>query len=395
MQRQRTLEIVGTKYVKVNEFLNSKGSNSEQTKRVYGFALSYFQTFLTSEYENKFDIEAILKSLYERQIDVYTLLGKFVAYLRKRQDKFNSNTKLSERSIWLYIAGVRSYLQFHDIDISSGKFQNKVTMPKKHKRRKEPLNSEKIRSILLSCTNTRLRIFLLVIASSGMRANEVLSLRNSDVDFSQSPTRIHIMAENTKTRQERDIYISDEASNELKKCIESKYSSMKAFRKYPDHLLFSKQKLGTGDPHEIYGVLHRQFNKTLSKVEMDKRRDGQGIQRRKITFHTFRDFVKSQVAINTNTDYSEWILGHSGSTYWNVDDEETKKLYQKCMKYLTFLDYSELEATGKNIEANLEQKDQEIRYLKNRDRTNEKSLAALSDKVMNLMKEVQQLKKKN
>lgn len=111
-------------------------------------------------------------------------------------------------------------------------------MPKKHKRKKEPLNAEKIRSILLSCTNTRLRTFLLIVASSGMRANEALSLRNSDVDFSQLPTKVHIIAENTKTKQERDIYISDEATKDLKQFIVSKYSNMEVFSKYPNHLLF-------------------------------------------------------------------------------------------------------------------------------------------------------------
>ena len=34
------------------------------------------------------------------------------------------------------------------------------------------------------------------------------------------------------------------------------------------------------------------------------------------------------------------------------------------MKYLTFLDYTTLEATGKNIEANLQEKDREIAGLK-------------------------------
>jgi integrase len=139
-------------------------------------------------------------------------------------------------------------------------------MPKKHKRKKEPLNAEKIRSILLSCTNTRLRTFLLIIASSGMRTNEALSLRNSDVDFSQFPTRVHIMAENTKTKQERDIYISDEATNDLKQYIVSKYSSMEIFRKYPKHLLFSKLKSREVNSPEIYRSLHRQFTRVLKNV---------------------------------------------------------------------------------------------------------------------------------
>lgn len=365
MQRQRTVELLDKKYVKVAEFLNRKGSNSIQTKRVYGFALSHFQTFLPLEFGNKYNVETILAPLEKRRIDVYGLLDKFVAYLRKRHDKFNSDTKLSEKSIWLYIAGVRSYLQYFDVDISSAKFRNRVTMPKKHKRKKEPLNAEKIRSILLSCTNTRLRTFLLIIASSGMRSNEALSLRNSDVDFSQLPTKVHIMAENTKTKQERDIYISDEATNDLKQFIVSKYSSMEIFRKYPNHLLFSKLKSREVNPPEIYRSLHRQFTRVLKKVEMDRRKDGQGIQRRKITFHTFRDFVKSHIAVATNTDFSEWVLGHSGSTYWNVDDKQTKELYQKCMKYLTFLDYPTVESVGADFESKLQERDKEIDQLKN------------------------------
>jgi hypothetical protein len=36
----------------------------------------------------------------------------------------------------------------------------------------------------------------------------------------------------------------------------------------------------------------------------------------------------------------------------------------KCMKYLTFLDYTTLEARGKSIEANLREKDREIAALK-------------------------------
>ena len=32
----------------------------------------------------------------------------------------------------------------------------------------------------------------------------------------------------------------------------------------------------------------------------------------------------------------------------------------KCMKYMTFLDYTTLEDTGKNIEAKLEEKNSEI-----------------------------------
>jgi hypothetical protein len=45
-------------------------------------------------------------------------------------------------------------------------------------------------------------------------------------------------------------------------------------------------------------------------------------------------------------------LGHNKSPYYTRKEPERREIYaSKCMKYLTFLDYSTLEATGKNIEA--------------------------------------------
>jgi len=362
MTRPRTLQIDETNVLKkVKQFLNSKGRESKKTKDIYGIALYHFQTFLTISDYKQYNIETVLIPIQNKEIDVYYLLDDFVNYLRERQDAYNSNTKLSDGTIRLYIAGVRSYLEYYDTEISSKKFRNKVTIPKKHRRRKQALTAEFIRTILLACNNSRLKVFILVLASSGMRANEALSLRNSDIDFSQSPTKIHIMAEHTKTKQERDVYISDEASKELKKFIESKYAQKDYMN--PNHLVFSIKK-GSADPAIIYRTLHNYFANLLKKVELDKRRRGEGIQRREISFHSFRDFVKSKVAVVTNSDFSEWVLGHSGSTYWNIPEEEIRELYLKCMKYLTFLDYPTVETVGKDFESKLQERDKQIDLMK-------------------------------
>lgn len=65
------------------------------------------------------------------------------------------------------------------------------------------------------------------------------------------------------------------------------------------------------------------------------------------------------------------------------------------MRYLTFLDYTTLEATGKNIEAKLSEKEKEIHLLRQRDSVNTDAIANLSDQVMKLMTEVQELKTRN
>ncbi len=397
MTRSLTLPIEeAVAFAKVNKFLNSKGRNSESTKKSYTIALSHFQFFLKLK-TTQYNIETVLIPLQKKEIDVYELLDDFIEYLRNRIDVYNANTKLSEKTRAFYIAGVKSYLEYFDVEISSKKLRNKVTMPKILRRKKETLNQKKIRTMLLACNNDRLKVFILVLASSGTRAMETLSIRNRDIDFEHgSPTRLHIIAENTKTGQERDVYISDEAFRELKKFVERKYNdeleNIKS--RYPNDLVFSSWKTDIIQPSGIYGVLHKQFANLLNKIEMAQRKDGQGIQRRKISFHLFRDYVKTTVSKHTTKDFSEWVLGHKGSTYWNVDveDSETKELYLKCMKYLTFLDYEMVETVGVDFESKLVENNQEwtilldnvYRNMEKIEKSKDKEIASLREEVSKL-----------
>jgi hypothetical protein len=179
--------------------------------------------------------------------------------------------------------------------------------------------------------------------------------------------------EYSKTKTARDIYISDEATQYLKQWINWKYNNE------------------TRVPTTVYVKVLTEFEKLLSIVGLDERKDGKQ-RRRKITLHSFRRFVKTVISDQTNTDYSEWFLGDK-SPYYTKKEAERREIYAtKCMKYLTFLDYTTLEATGKNIDAKLSEKEKEIQLLRQRDSVN--TDANLSDQVMKLMTEVQELKKK-
>ena len=107
---------------KVNKFLSSKARNSESTKKSYSIALSHFQFFLKNKTSN--NIETILTSLEKKETNVYDLLDDFIDYLGNRIDTYNGNTKLSQKTIAFYIAGVKSYLEFFDVEISSKKLRN-------------------------------------------------------------------------------------------------------------------------------------------------------------------------------------------------------------------------------------------------------------------------------
>ena len=60
-----------------------------------------------------------------------------------------------------------------------------------------------------------------------MRTSEALAIRIKDLDFSTSPTKVHIRKEYAKTRVARDVYISDEATKYLKQLIDFKYRDRK------------------------------------------------------------------------------------------------------------------------------------------------------------------------
>jgi integrase len=284
-------------------------------------------------------------------------------------------------------------LAYYDIDIIPSKFRRKVKMPKIYREDEEAIDVSDIRKILLSCNNRRLKTYLLILASGGMRAVEALAVRLKDIDFTVSPTKIHIRKEYSKTKTARDIYISDEATQYLRQWINWKYDNDERPRvRDDDDLVFTVYRTKT--PTTLYVKVLKEFEKLLSIVGLDQRKEGKQ-KRRKITLHSLRRFVKTVISDQTNTDYSEWFLGHNKSPYYTKKEPERREIYAtKCMKYLTFLDYTTLEATGKNIEAKLSEKEKEIQLLRQRDSMNSDAIAGLSDKMQDLMIKIQELEKK-
>jgi hypothetical protein len=275
------------------------------------------------------------------------------------------------------MAAIRSYLGYKDIDIVSTKFKQRVKMPKVIRKDEESLDAAEIREILLHCSNRRLKPYLLILASAGPRTIEAASLRLCDI-LDLENNRIDIRGEFTKTKEARYSFISDEAVKFVKELIEWKYRARrtdKAYRMTPsrndDDLVFGT-KLDTV-PRHIYQRLRIEFNKVLASINRDKRKEG--AQRRKITLNSFRRFAKSVASDQVSSDFSEWLIGHAKSSYYTKKQEEKWQIYRdKCMKYLTFLDYAVLESTGKGIQNQLSEKDARIHSL-------EEKLTELSKKL--------------
>ncbi|CAN5456320.1 hypothetical protein BH18THE2_BH18THE2_21070 [soil metagenome] len=349
---------------KVKMFLESIGKNSLWTRKNYETSLVHLQDFLNKGYDNKYSLEDVLEAIRDNQINVYELIDKFVTHEMDKQGK----EKLSPQSIISNLIGIKSYLAYYDIDIIPAKFKRKVKLPRIVREDEEPLDIQDIRRILLACNNRRLKAYILVLASGGLRAMEGLAIRLKDCNFSVSPTRISIRKEYAKTRAARDIYISDEATLYLKYWIEWKYrdkdDEIWTKKPAPDDLVFRVYTtVNQANPVHLYIKIATEFEKLLSIAGLDERKEG--MKRRKITLHSLRRFTKTVISNQAGQDFSELILGHKKSVYYVIREQEKREIYAtKCMKYLTFLDYITLEATGKNIEAKLTEKEAEFQSLR-------------------------------
>ena len=386
---------------KVKVFLEAISRNSIKSKRSYSSGITLLQNFLNeNEQKQRYygcNCETIILALLENKVNVYELFDRFVSYVLATKSDITPST------LSFYLAALRSYFAFYDIDIIPSKFRRKVKVPKLYKEDEEPLDASDIRRVLLNCSNRRLKSYLLVLASGGMRAVEATAIRLRDIDFSLNPTRVHIRKEYAKTRIARDVYISDEATKCLKQWIEWKYRERKEEKKKVmiktatmDDLVFgSSYSINRkASPSNLYVKLIHEFQKLLAVIGMAERKESGIHKRRKITLHFLRRFCKSVVSNQVNQDYSEWFLGHSKSPYYTLKEQERREIYAtKVMRYLTFLDYTALEAIGKNIESKLSEKEMEIQILKQRDSMNTDAITSLSDKMQELMLKVQRLER--
>jgi hypothetical protein len=113
-------------------------------------------------------------------------------------------------------------------------------------------------------------------------------------------------------------------------------------------------------PDGLYDYLSAAFAELIDVLESGigngDSNNGRNVgERRKVTLKTFRDFVKSTISDLGYSDFSEWMIGHAGSTYYQKSEKERMDLFRKLEPYLTYLDVASLEAKGADVESKTQQ----------------------------------------
>ena len=204
-----------------------------------------------------------------------------------------------------------------------------------------------------------------------MRAVEALSIRIKDIDFDSNPARVFVRGEFTKTKTDRIVFLTEELTQQLKSWLNYKHRTRRVChqdkqtekiiteyrtpdKKDTDLVFAVYQDKKMPSPDSLYEDLRKSFAKTLDRSRKGEREDGNQ-RRRKITLHSFRRFVKTTISDLGYADFSEWFIGHSGSTYWTKKDSEKAEIFRNIEPYLTFLNVHQLQRQGADIQTKVEE----------------------------------------
>jgi len=386
----------------VTDFLSTMSTMSTRTAKEYAKRLNSFRKFVLAHYSEHITIDNLIVKVKEGSENPYSVLNNYAVYLLKGNNVSNLTLKQ-------WIVTVKNFLEYHDVDISPRRFKMKVKLPKVVRRKKEALSKEDIADILNTCSDIRLKTYVMLLAATGMRAVEALSIRIKDLDFQLSPPKLFVRGEFTKTRSDRTIFLTSELRYQLLSWINYKYRSRrvcysnnnsKTFTEYriPEKnetdLIFSVyQSIKNPNPNNLYVDLGTSFAKTLDRMGKGAREDGNE-RRREITLHSFRRFVKTTISDLGYQDFSEYFIGHSGSTYWTKKESEKAEIFKKIEPYLTFLNIHQLERQGADIQSRVDELEELNESLRERDKTKDDAITALSDQLMTLTVRLQEIERR-
>jgi integrase len=389
----------------VKEFYLSISAMNRSTAGQYLNRLSIFSGFLNKEFDG-LKIDSLVNKIKEKTADPYSVLSAYSAYLR--------NSNFSTITIKQRVVTVKNFFEYCDIDVSPRKFKIKVRLPKAVKRNKEAISKDDVIDILNQCSDFRLKTYVMLLAATGMRAVEALHVRVKDIDFENKPTRIFVRGENTKTKTDRTVFLTEETANQLESWLKYKHRTRRVCYQNKDNgndkikiiteyrtpslkntdLVFAVyQSKQTPEPYSLYTELAGSFAKTLDRIGKGEREDSNE-RRRQVTFHSFRRFVKTTISDLGYTDYSEYFIGHSGSTYWRKKESEKAELFRKIEPYLTFLNIYQLERQGADILSKVDELEEVNHSLRERDKSKDDAIAMLSDQLLTITERLQELERK-
>jgi integrase len=349
-----------------------------------------FEQFIKENHSFSID-ELLLNKTFT--VDVYDLLSNYVSWL-KSKTKDDGSKLLQPVTIKNRVITVKNFLEFFDILVYPHTFKKRVKIPRVVNQYKEALTRENIIRILEATKDYKLKCYLICLSVTGMRASEMCSIRLKDIKWQEN--RIDIRGEFTKTKVRRYCFITDECKSLLTSWIEHKYRTRRIYfenegNRYvtpirrDDDLVFSsaftydkvmgklvnvstnkktEKKIADVDiVTNIYTVISNEFNELMRQLNVGYEDNTKN--RHIYTLHSFRRYLYSLISDLGYTDFADFTLGHSNSTYWRKSDKDKYVLFQKIAPHLVLLDQTTIQRQGADQQSRIEHLEKENVRLSN------------------------------
>jgi len=276
-------------------------------------------------------------------------LNKYVTFLGETHDEIVTSTTnnsirtfkaKSPKTIRLYFSLVKSYLKkCHGVRVSIEDIKDYVVFPKKRKVARQPLTLDQLKQIMANASPKR-RALYYVLVSSGMRIGEGLTLTRSNFHFDERPVRVEIEAENTKTKEDRETYISSEAVEQLKLVLGDVFSH----KQECDCFECSKMIFGYGEnpdrnvtyEDQYFSDLRVRIGKKLNQKPSNDKFVGEGFFKKYknsiryvVNIHAMRAYFITKASMKHGETYSHALSGHGSylKEYNRLEDAEKAKKY--------------------------------------------------------------------
>lgn len=249
-----------------------------------------------------------------------------------------------------YPNDVMYWLRYHYIEIPpSDKDAIKRRGPKKAvpaTQEEEHITREIIKK-LIEFSPIQMRVLIMILATSGMRIGEALSVRLSDVKMNESPVRIYIRQEHSKTGLPRNVFVSDETKALLEEWLQ-----------YRDTYITKKRGSasvrvddGTLLPFSQRAAI-QMWEVSLTKAGILK--SDETTRRKTIHPHGLRKFFRRELPKGSQSakgiEMTEQIMGHGGylgGVYHTVPLDELREFYQDAQRALAIYLTDDPEVKGK------------------------------------------------
>ena len=338
----------------LNDYLDTVylQSHSVSSVKTYRTAIvgtkSGFRLFLQEKYNC--DEVQLAYRVENEELDIYKVLSEYVIFLDKRGIK--------AKTIRLWLTIVKGYFTFMGIEVFSEKCRQRVKLPKVQRLKKEALTKELLIKLLHNLP-AKLQAAALLALSSGLRVGEITGLTLADIEFNLEPVKINVRAETSKSNEDRETYISKEASDALQDYLQrffgwredspnKKIQSLRIFGrtnkiKDGDSFRLPTPKEQLSNSINLQKALIRVINKVPELNKLG--RNG----RRVIHFHAFREYFYTEVSNASGSNYAHALMGHHEylDTYYTLSKKEQVRLYKNAEPALTISDYTKIE---KNLE---------------------------------------------